>query len=108
MKKPTVLIICACIAISVFMTCASYGAGGVYTAGNQSEMGGYVFGNSDYAEATLSYTTNLSGKNTQSLGAGFSFKIPYSIRKNLTRNRTDCNATVSGTNFYLLEVSNEQ
>ena len=59
--------------------CASYGAGGVYSSNNRSEMGGYIFGYSEYAETTVSYAKNLSGKDTQSLGAGFSLKVPISF-----------------------------
>jgi uncharacterized protein YkwD len=61
--------------------CSSYGAGGVYSSNEQTEMGGYVFGSSEYAEATVSYAVNRSGNDTQSLGAGFSLKIPFSFWK---------------------------
>ena len=66
---------------AVYMGCASYGAGGVYSSNNQAEMGGYIFGNSDYAEATVSYAVNVSGNDTQSLGAGFALKFPFSVWK---------------------------
>jgi len=65
----------------LYVGCASYGAGGVYSSNDQSEMGVYVFGNSDYEETTLSYTGNLSGNDTQSLGAGLILKIPFSFWK---------------------------
>jgi len=61
--------------------CASYGAGGVYSYNDQSEMGGYVFVNLKYAEATISYAGSLSDNDTQSLGMGFSFKYPFHVWK---------------------------
>jgi uncharacterized protein YkwD len=66
---------------AVCMGCASYGAGGVYSSDNQSEMGVYIFGNSENVETTLSYNKNKSDNDTQTLGAGFSFKAPISFWK---------------------------
>jgi hypothetical protein len=63
----------------IIMGCASYGVGGVYSSNNRSEIGAYIFGDSENAETTLSYAKNLSGKDTQSLGAGFSLKAPISF-----------------------------
>jgi hypothetical protein len=65
----------------LLMGCAGYGAGGVYSSNNQSEIGGYIFGNSEYAETTVSYAANLSDNDTQSFGAGFSIKVPLSFWK---------------------------
>ena len=59
--------------------CASYGIGGVYTSSNQTEMGAYIFGNSQFAETTINYAASLSEENTQLLGLGLSLKIPISI-----------------------------
>jgi len=81
MKKLTALIICACVVVSVYMSCASYGAGGAYSYNNQSEMGGYAFVDLKYAEAAISYAGSLSGNDTQSLGMGFSIKYPFSVWK---------------------------
>ncbi|MDR2576344.1 MAG: CAP domain-containing protein [Treponema sp.] len=63
------------------MSCASYGAGGVVSSNDQTEMGVYVFGNSKYAETTVSYAVNVSGNDTQSLGAGFSLQFPFPVWK---------------------------
>jgi len=66
---------------SIFASCASYGAGGMYTSGNQNEMGVYVFGNSQFTETTVSYSANLAEKNTQLFGLGLLLKFPIPIWK---------------------------
>ena len=66
---------------AVCMGCASYGAGGVFSSNNQSEMGVYIFGDSEYVETTLSYAANISGNDTQSLGLGISLKAHFPFWK---------------------------
>jgi hypothetical protein len=63
----------------LFNSCTSYGVCGVYIYNDQAEFGGYIFGDSEFAETTVSYTVNQSNKDIQSLGAGFSLKIPVSL-----------------------------
>ena len=79
--KPRFLIPGLIFVILIVSACTSYGAGGVYTSNAITESGVYLYGDSKYAETSISYTVNLSDHDTQLLGAGVSIKIPVSLGK---------------------------
>jgi uncharacterized protein YkwD len=74
-------VICLIIWFSLFIGCTTYGVGGTYTSTDKSELGLYIFGDSNYVETTVGYNTNLSGKDVQSVDIGLSLKFPLSFKE---------------------------
>ena len=74
-----ILVILTVISCIVQLSCTSYGVGGLYTSNQPTEAGVYLYADAKFAEASASYSLNLSDYDIQSLGAGISLKVPISF-----------------------------